>query len=142
MPVIATESARIGNLIKNYDDLLSPELFVDILTVNEASAVSYPLGTVLGKVTATGKYMISKPAASDGSQTPVAVYIGTGDALGVPNTLAVAANTDTKVLALTRGKVVLSASALNLDSSINDATKRATAYAALKAVGLLVESTN
>lgn len=142
MPVIATESARIGNLIKNYDDLYSPELFVDVITVNEASAVSYPLGTVLGKVTATGKYMISKPAAVDGSQTPVAVYIGTGDALGSPSTLAVAATTDTKVLALTRGKVVLSASALNLDSSINDATKRATAYAALKAVGLLVESTN
>lgn len=141
MPVIATETARLSNLIKNYDAMEAPELFVDILTVNEASAVSYPIGTVLGKVTATGKYIISKPAANDGSQTPVAVYIGTGDALGNPATLAVPATTDTKVLALTRGKVVVSAGALVLDSSINDATKRATAYAALKAVGILVETT-
>ena len=140
MPIIATETARLSALIKNYDDLLSPELFTDVLTVNEASAVSYPLGTVLGKVTATGKYIISKPGASDGSQTPVAVYIGTGDALGNPATLSVPAATDTKVLALTRGKVVVSASGLVLDSTINSAALRAAAYAALKNVGILVET--
>lgn len=140
MPVFATDKARLSGLIKNYDDITSPELFTDILTVNEASAVTYTLGTVLGKVTATGKFQISKPAASDGSQTPVAIYIGTGDALGAPVDLAVPATTDTKVLALVRGKVVVSTAGLVLDASINDATKRATAYAALKAVGILVET--
>lgn len=140
MPVIATDKARLSALIKDYDEPRNPALFVDVITANETAATTYTLGTVLGQITASGKWIVSKPAATDGSQTPKAIYIGTGDALGAPSDTVLAANTDTKVLALTRGKVIVAAAALVLDPTINDATKRATAYAALKAVGILVET--
>lgn len=138
MPIFATDKARLSALIKNYDSPRSPELCNELVTVNEASATTYALGTVLGKITASGKYIVSKPAAADGSQTPVAIYIG--DAFGFPGDSAIPAATDTKVLVLARGKVVVAASALVLDSTINTAPLRATAYAALKAVGILVET--
>lgn len=139
MPVIATEAQRLGNLIKLYDAPNNPKLFNEMLTVNEASAVSYPVGTVLGKITASGKYIISKQAAVDGSQNPVAIYIG--NSVGQADTLAVPATTDTSVLALVRGKVVVSAKALNLDATFSDAAKIAAAYASLKAAGIIVETT-
>lgn len=138
MPVIATDIARISNLVKQYDAPQSPELFNDVVTVNEASQATYTLGTVLGKITASGKYIISKQAAADGSQTPAAVYIG--NAFGDIVTTTIPATTDTQVLAITRGKVVLALSQLNLDSSFGTAPQKAAAYAALKAAGILVET--
>ena len=140
MPVIVTnEPQRLGNLIKLYDAPNNPELFNDVVTVNEASAVTYNVGTVLGKVTATGKYIISKQGASDGSQNPVAIYIGNSQ--GQADSLAIAATTDTSVLALTRGKVVVSAIALGLDASFSTAPQIAAAYASLKAAGIIVTTT-
>lgn len=37
-------------------------------------------GTVLGKITASGKYTLALAAASDGSQTPVAILVDNVDA--------------------------------------------------------------
>jgi len=140
MSVIATEAQRLGNLIKLYDAPNNPELFNDVVTVNEASAVTYTVGTVLGKITASGKYIISKQAASDGSQNPAAIYIGNSQ--GQADSLAIAATTDTPVLALTRGKVVVSANALALDASFSSGAQIAAAYASLKASGIMVNTTN
>lgn len=137
MPVIATDLPRLSGLVGQYGYSQSPELHNDVLTVNEASAQSYTLGTVLGKVTATGKYIISKQAASDGSQNPVAVYIG--NSFGDIVTLAVPATTDTTVLAVTRGAITLKKFGLNLDASFGTAPQIAAAYASLKSVGILVE---
>jgi len=44
-----------------------------VLTGQNVSGTPLPRGTVLGKVTATGKYKISVAGASDGSQLPRAV---------------------------------------------------------------------
>lgn len=44
------------------------------------SATVYPTGAVLGQVTATKKYVVVNPAASDGSQTAVAVLRAARDA--------------------------------------------------------------
>lgn len=139
MTVIATEQTRLSALIKKYDDVDNPELFNDMLTVNEASAQTYKVGTVLGKITASGKYIISKQAAADGSQNPVAVFIG--DYQGLAQDTSIAATTDTKVLALTRGKVVVSKDMLLLDSSFSSQAQKDAAYASLKAAGILVEQT-
>jgi len=141
MAVIATDSNRLSNLVKKYDAPNNPELFTDVLTVNEASAVTYSVGTVLGKITASGKYIVSKQAAADGSQNPVAVFIGDGKT-GLAQDTAIAATTDTPVLALTRGKVVLSLGALKLDASFSTNAQKLAAYASLKSVGILVEATN
>jgi len=139
MAVIATEQNRLSNLIKKYDDFDNTELFNDVVTVNEASGVTYKVGTVLGKITASGKYIVSKQAAADGSQNPVAIFIG--DSTGLAQDTAITAATDTKVLVLSRGKVVVSKDALLLDSSFSSQAQKDAAYASLKAVGILVETT-
>lgn len=139
MAVFATQSQRLSNLIKKTDSN-TPEFYNEVVTVNEASAATYKVGTVLGLVTATGKYKVSVQTAVDGSQNPVAVVIG--DTTGYPRDFSVAATTDTKILAMVRGKAILSAGALFLDASFSDATKIAAAYASLKTVNLFVEQTN
>ena len=94
---------------------------------------------MLGKITSSGKYIVSKQAAADGSQNPVAIFIG--DSAGLAQDTAITAATDTKVLVLSRGKVVVSKDALLLDSSFSSQAQKDAAYASLKAVGILVETT-
>jgi hypothetical protein len=137
MTVIATETARIGALIKQMDAPHAPELYNDVVTVNEASQQTYAVGTVLGKITASGKYIICKQAASDGSQVPAAVYIG--DSFGNIGTITIPATTDTKVVAITRGKIVLSQAALVVDASFTAGALLNGLYASLKAINIICE---
>lgn len=137
MSVISTDYSRYSNLVKASDSDRT-ELFHELITVNEGSQSSYVVGTALGKVTATGKYKIAVQSANDGSQNPVAIYVGNNFGTAAP--LTVAASTDTKVLALARGKVVVSLGALVLDASYNDNTKKQAAYDSLKSVGIIVET--
>jgi Bacteriophage lambda head decoration protein D len=51
-------------------------------TVTLISGQNLSRGAVLGQITASGKYTLSLSAASDGSQTPVAVLADTGNASG------------------------------------------------------------
>ena len=139
MAVIATDSNRLSNLVKTYGYPNNPELHNDMLTVNEAAQTTYKVGTVLGKITASGKYVVSKQAAADGSQNPVAVFIG--DSQGLAQDTVIAATTDTQVLAITRGAITLSLGQLLLDSSFSTAPQKAAAYASLKAAGILLETT-
>ena len=70
----------------------------EVITI--ATGGTYPVlepGTVLGKITASGKYAAHDPAAVDGSETAVAVLWGPADA-----TLA-----DATVVALARGPAVV-----------------------------------
>lgn len=141
MAVIATQGSYtlLGGLIKQYDAPEAPALFKDVLVVNTAAITTIPPCTVLGKITATGKFIPAVETAVDGSKVAAAIYIG--DATGaVTDTVTVAA-TDTNVLALVRGKVVVSKDALVLDATYNDATKKGVVYASLKALGILVENT-
>jgi len=89
-------------------------------------------GTVLGKVTATGKYAPVVATATDGSQNAVAVLIcAPGDKLIVDATVA-----DQKVVVLSRHADV-SHAGLTYDPSISDATKRAAVQAQLAAQGII-----
>lgn len=47
----------------------------DVVTVSPAAGVTYPANTVLGKITATSKYVIWNPANVDGSQNVAAILI-------------------------------------------------------------------
>jgi len=138
MSVVATDYSHYSNLVKASDSG-NTELFHELVTVNEAAQKSYVVGTVLGKVTATGKYKIAVETAVDGSKAPVAIVVG--DSFGTAAPFTVAATTDTKVLSIARGKVIVSLGALALDSTYNDATKKQAAYDSLKSVGILVEAT-
>lgn len=133
MAIFATQGvySHLSDLIKQYDSPDAPAMFKDVVTVNTAAIATLVLGTVLGKVTATGKYVPSVATATDGSQTAAAIYIGRGDTGSTAPTTTVAA-TDTKILALTRGKVIVAKAALVFDASYNTATLLNAAYLALQ----------
>lgn len=139
MAVIATDTQRLSNLIKKYDTPANPELFNDVVTVNQAAQTTLKVGTVMGKITASGKYVAAVETAVDGSKVAAGIFIG--DANGLAQDTVIAATTDTPALLLTRGKVVVSKDALFLDATYNDNTKKNAVYASLKALGILVETT-
>lgn len=128
MPIIATDTKRLSALVKHeYEPSLG--FCRAVVTANEAAATEYVIGTVLGKITASGKYVVAKETAVDGSEVPAAVVL---------ENKSIAAATDTKVLAAVRGQMILSKAEVVLDATYDDATKKATAIAALEALGILV----
>ena len=128
MPLIATETFRFSHLVKA--ELWPEKAYCrTLVTVNEAAAKTYAVGTVLGKVTATGKYKICVQSAADGSQTPAALVLAD---------YSVTAATDTKVLTLTRGPAAVSKAALALDSSFDNQTKKDAAYTSIEALNIMV----
>ena len=128
MPIIATDTQRLSNVVKHE---YNPEIGYCRGVVTKTTTVDYPLGTVLGKVTATGAYRPAVETAVDGSKVPAAIALEDQTKNGV----------NTKCLVLLRGPSNVSKGALLLDATYNDATKKATAYAALEALGILVNET-
>lgn len=143
MPIFASEGqfSRFSSLVKYIEDQAKPDTHNELVTVNEAAGKTYELGTVLGKVTATGKYKIAVQSAVDGSEKPAAIVIGDGS-LGAVPPFSVLATTDTKVLTLARGKAIVAREALKLDVSFGTAAQKAAAEDALKAIGIMVEAAN
>ncbi len=91
-------------------------------------------------VSGTVKYKAAVATATDGSAVPAGIYVG--DAFGAVKDTVMVASTDTSVLALTRGKVIVSKEALVLDASYSTATLKLAAYNALADLGILVETSN
>lgn len=121
MPVLA-EPLNLGDLLK-YE---APNLYSrDRVTVT--SGQNLPLGTVLGIVTASGKYKQIDPSAEDGTQVAAAVLLQACDA-----TLA---DCDDG-LVVARHSIVAD-HALAWPDAITNAEKL-TALAQLKALGMLV----
>lgn len=131
MPLIATDTYRLSHLLKQE---LFPEhgYCREVVTVNEAAGKTYAVGTVLGKVTASGKYKICVQTAVDGSQTAAAI---------VMQDQTIAATTDTKVLCLVRGPSIVSKSALVLDATHDLQAEKDAVYASLTALGIVVADT-
>lgn len=117
-------------------DLLKFELNASYCreTVTLKAGTSYPLGAVLGAITASGKYRLS-PAAEvvgdEGAETAAAVLLEAVDATASDQTGVIAA----------RGPVIVSKAALVFDDSIDDAAKTAAKHAQLAAVGLVARDT-
>ena len=132
MTVIAQDTSRFSNLVKG--ELWPHTGFCrKEVVVNEAAIKTYAVGTVLGKVTATGKYKIAVETAVDGSKVPAALVIS--DA-------SIAAATDTKLVVIVKGPAEVSQGALVLDATYDDNTKKGVAYAALEALNINVLTTN
>lgn len=128
MTVVAQDTNRLSNLVK-------PELWAETgycrkeVIVNEATAKTYAVGTVLGKVTADGKYKIAVQTAVDGSEVAAAIVLADQ---------SIPATTDTKVVVYTKGPLEVSRDALVLDASYDlDAEKQAV-YDAFEAKGINV----
>jgi len=99
----------------------------EVVTI--ATGGTYPVlepGTVLGKITASGKYAAHDPAAVDGTETAVAVLWGKADA-----TLA-----DATVVALVRGPAVVNGNDLVFIGTPT-ALEITAAHTALAVVGIL-----
>lgn len=124
MAKIGTRDPKLGNLIK-YEEGTHIGYCRKEVVVNEASAVDYEIGMLLG--TADGEtFVISDPAAVDGSETIAAVVI---------ENKAIPAATDTGVAVLYRGPASVADGALVLgDHTAADAA------AALEALGIKVQT--
>jgi len=90
-----------------------------------ASSVALKTGTVLGMVTASGKYKLHDPAAVDGTETASAILYGDADASGG----------DAPAVVVVSDAVVIGA-ALTYKSGMSQANKDA-AQAALEAQGIV-----
>lgn len=82
-------------------------------------------GTVLGRLTASGKYVVAAASGSDGSQTATAILLLSADATSADAQIVVV---DTHA--------DVSHNGLTWGSTINDATKRAAAIAQLATKGI------
>jgi len=128
MPVL-TKALTLG-------DLLKFELNASYCreTVTLKSGTSYPLGAVLGKITASGKYRLS-PATTvtgdEGAETAIAVLLEAIDATAADKTGLIAA----------RGPVILSKAALAFDASVDQAAEKTAKHAQLASLGLVVRET-
>src|SRR5579871_2147296 len=113
MPVLVM-SPSLGDLLK-YE--LNANYCRETVTLKAGTA--YVLGSVLGKITASGKYRLSPAAAvsgDEGAETAVAVLIEAVDATGG----------DKVGLIVARGPAIVSNGALTFDASVDQPAKKTT----------------
>ena len=127
MSLLFTENKRFSNVVKAE---LWPEMgFTRAVVTFNGAAGDLKVGTVLGKVTATGKYKVAVETVGDGSQVADAILL---------EDVTVQASTDKKVLVLLRGPAVVAKGALILDATYNNDAKKNAVYAALEAKNIQV----
>ena len=98
----------------------------DAITIVSGSGV-VKAGTVIAKITASGKYKPSTATGSDGGQTAIAVLFDTVDATSA----------DIAGVAISRNAEV-NGNILSYDSTVDDSTKKAAKSVQLAAVGIIV----
>lgn len=98
----------------------------DNITIAGGAGIVSP-GSVLGRVTATGKYVVSAVGATDGSQTPAAINIYGADALA----------SDVRISAIVRDAEV-NAHCLVYHADRDQPAEKAAAHDALKSLGIIV----
>lgn len=96
-PGFSSESAYDPN------DIIADAKNLFTRSVTLVSGQNVARGAVLGKITSGGKYNLSLSAASDGSQTPVAIAAEAVDASGGDKTIMVHLRGDFKASKLTYG---------------------------------------
>lgn len=118
--------STLGDLIKRESD---PDYTRETVTLKAGAA--YPLGAVLGRITATGVYTFS-PAAStagiEGAEIANAVLLHP----------VAASDTDTQAVILARGRVIVADRALAFDASVTDAVAQSLKHQQLAAHGIVV----
>lgn len=122
-----SESNRIGDVVKREFEPLHNRESVVIAT---GAAQNLKVGTVLGRITASGKYVLHDNAAADGSQNAAAVLLEDANATAA----------DAQAIALVRGPAVVADGALIFKSGISTPNRTA-AVAALTALGIVVRRT-
>ena len=121
MPVL-TQPPSMGDVLK-YE--VNPNYTRETVTL--LAGMPYPVGSVLGKITASGKYKLATSGGSDGGQTAIAVLLYAVDA-----TLA-----DATGIVVARGPSVVSRAGLAYDATVDDAAKITTKLGQLAALGIV-----
>ncbi len=128
MPTL-TMSPTLGDLLK-YE--LNASYCRETITLK--AGTNYALGSVLGKITASGKYRLS-PAAlvigDEGAETAIAVLIEAIDATAADKTGLIAA----------RGPAIVSKAALVFDASVDQAAEKTAKHSQLAAAGIVPRET-
>lgn len=91
------------------------------------AGTDYAIGSVLGQITASGKYQLSPATGADGSQVAGAVLIEAVDAT----------SGDRAGVVIKRGPAIVSQGELVYSATVDDDTKRAAKRAQLVALGIV-----
>ena len=121
MPVL-TEPPSMGDVLK-YE--VNPNYTREVITL--LAGMPYPVGAVLGRITASGKYKLATSGGTDGAQTATAVLIYAVDA-----TLA-----DAIGIVVARGPAIVSRAELAYDATVDDGAKITTKIGQLAAAGII-----
>jgi hypothetical protein len=100
-------------------------------TVTLLAGTNYPVGAVLGRITASGKYKLATSGGSDGAQTAAAVLLYAVDATGA----------DAIGVVVVRGPAIVSKAALVFDATVDDTPKTATMHGQLASLGIVPRDT-
>ncbi|GAA0287478.1 head decoration protein [Rhodovulum strictum] len=120
------QPATMGDVLK-YE--VNPNFNRETVTLLEGT--NYPVGAVLGRITASGKYKLATSGGSDGAQTASAVLLYAVDASA----------TDAIGVVVARGPAIVSKAALIFDATVDDAPKTATKHGELAALGIVPRDT-
>ena len=117
-------------------DLLKFELNASYCreTVTLKAGTNYALGSVLGKITASGKHRLSpaaQVAGDEGAETAIAVLIEAVDATAADKT----------GLVIARGPAIVSKAALVFDASVDQAAEKTDKHAQVAAAGIIARDT-
>ena len=123
---VLTQPPSMGDVLK-YE--VNPNYTRETVTLLAGTA--YPVGSVLGRITASGKYKLATSGGSDGAQTASAVLLYAVDA-----TLS-----DAVGIVLVRGPAIVSRAALAYDGTVDDAAKITTKLGQLVALGIIARDT-
>ncbi len=123
---VLQQPATMGDVLK-YE--VNPNFTRETVTLLAGTA--YPVGSVLGRITASGKYKLATSGGSDGAQTASAVLLYAVDA-----TLA-----DAVGIVVARGPSIVSRASLAYDATVDDGAKITTKIGQLAAVGIIARDT-
>ena len=123
---VLTQPPSMGDVLK-YE--LNPNFTRETITLLAGTA--YPVGAVLGRITASGKYKLSTSGGSDGGQNAAAVLLYATDARAA----------DRDAVVILRGPAIVSKAALVFDATVDDAAKTANKHGQLAALGIIPRDT-
>ncbi|PVZ48639.1 head decoration protein [Thalassobacter stenotrophicus] len=119
---VLTQPPTMGDVLK-YE--LNPNFTRETVTL--LAGANYPVGAVLGRITASGKMKLSTATGSDGAQNAAAVLLYDVDATAA----------DATGIVVLRGPAIVSKAGLVFDASVDDAAKTAAKHAQLTALGII-----
>lgn len=119
---VLTQPPTMGDVLK-YE--LNPNFTRETVTL--VAGTNYPVGAVLGRITASGKMKLSTATGTDGAQNATAVLLYDVDATAA----------DATGIVVVRGPAIVSKAALVFDAGVDDAAKTAAKHAQLTALGII-----